>query len=173
MPSTKKLYPPSKPHYKGLTIPQQQFVNSLVEQTKTTGRPNLTQSAFKAFNPHNDNVARNMGSEVLAKPNVREAYLIEMENSGITDSRLSATLSMALDATKIEHSPTEPDIEVPDHNIRLKAVQEAHKVKGYYPDQRLTIDKRQANINLDIKLNSNQLKNELKRLQDNISKLQE
>jgi hypothetical protein len=56
-----------------------------------------------------------------AWPALMEKYL--------PDDKLAKTHKQALKATKLILSPTEPDREVPDHAIRLKAVELGYKLK--------------------------------------------
>jgi len=55
----------------------------------------------------------------------------------IPDEALLETIKEAFYATKIHGSPTEPDKVIPDHAIRLKAVELALKIKGRLSDQQI------------------------------------
>ena len=48
----------------------------------------------------------------------------------LPDDKLLQAHEEALEATKIYSSPTEPDREIKDHAIRLKAVELGYKLKG-------------------------------------------
>ena len=74
-------------------------------------------------------------SKVLKRPNVQEALQAEFIKQNITLGRIVKPISDALDASKIVTSPTEPDKEVPDHGIRLKASGMAAQFLGINKNQ--------------------------------------
>ena len=65
--------------------------------------------------------ARVWANTTLQKATVQEALHAEFQRQGITLERIVRPINEALDANKIVTSPTEPDKEVADHSIRLKA----------------------------------------------------
>ena len=167
-----KHQPHKKPHYKGLTRKQAIFTDEIVRQTVEEGKINSKQAGALAF--PEAKVPRQIGYETLTKPYVREAYLIELERQGVTDELASGTVKNALLADKrVRDYETGEIRHEPDHPTRLKAAQEYHKVKGLYPDKRIQVDKRVANINIYAKMDAKRLKKEVKRVTERISELQE
>ena len=63
----------------------------------------------------------------------------ELMNKYLPDPDVFEVHQQGLKANKIISSHTEPDYEYPDHAIRLKSVDLAYKVKGYYVDKQVNI----------------------------------
>ena len=159
-------YPPDKPHYEGLTVKQQTFTNEVVRQIKETGELNGKKAAMVAF--PNASQPRTMATEYLAKPSVKSAVIISLENAGITDKLLDLKLFQGLDATKFEGKA-----KVADHGLRLKFVQEANRLKDRYPNQQIEVNKRVANINIDLNVEPEKINKALKTKLSDINELQE
>jgi len=62
----------------------------------------------------------------------------ELLEKHLPDVKITEAHREALEATKIHTSHTEPDIVVPDHQTRLRAVDLAYKIKDKYPKEGLS-----------------------------------
>lgn len=71
--------------------------------------------------------AKCLGSKKLRS----KGFSTILEKSGVTDNLLANVLKEGLGATRIHSSPTEPDTEVPDFNVRHKYLETGLKVKGH------------------------------------------
>lgn len=65
------------------------------------------------------------------KNRLKRTFAEILDKQGVTDPMLANVLKDGLTATKIHSSPTEPDIELADHNTRHKFLETALKVKGH------------------------------------------
>ena len=145
----KKNDPQAKEHYKGLTIKEGNLVDEAVRQVVEEGTLNKTKAAMKAYNPKNKKVAGVMGSQALAKNRVRRAFLAELDQRGVDDGLSINTFKRQFNASKPQRDyDTGEIVEVPDHAVQLRAVQEYHKLRGYYPDKKATVTKKEATLNL-------------------------
>lgn len=159
-------FPPSKPHYAGLTIKQQNFVTEAVRQIKEEGELNTSKAMQVAY--PNDRNPRVTGSQALTNPNIKTAMQYELEKAGITDELISYKMREGMDAEKLEGTE-----KVADYNTRLKYIQEANKIKDVYPDQTINVDRRTANINIDLKADPEKLNTELQERLAEIRELQD
>lgn len=73
----------------------------------------------------------------------------------LPDNKLLVTHTEALEATKIVTSHTEPDYTIPDHPVRLKAVELGYKLKGKMQPEEVTVNNTQNN---NLQLSDEQLK---------------
>ena len=174
MPKTKlQPHPKDKPHYKGLTVKQQGFVDEIVEQVVERGEINAKQAALVAYDTK-PSVAGVIGHENLNKPYLREAYLLELERRGLSDDLASKTLKNAMLANKrVRDYETGKIKNEPDHPTRLRAAQEYHKVKGLYPDKKVQINRHTASVSLFASMTTKELRNEVRRVEASIKKLQQ
>ena len=105
---------------KKLTIKQAKFLNVYFE----TG--NGTEAAMQAYDCTRE-VARRIATENLSKPDIKDIVRRMMEERGLTIPLLIDKVKDAADGTKLDDLSGE---KVPDHAIRLKAVQVAGKWLG-------------------------------------------
>lgn len=112
---------------KKLTLKQAKFV------TEVAKGKSGTQAALAAYDTTSVDVAKNIASETLRKPNVQEALAIAFEKHGITLDRAVKPIADGLEAEKVhivgngEQAMAEV---VPDHGIRLKASGMALRLMG-------------------------------------------
>ncbi len=101
---------------------------------------NATEAASKVYDVSTRDVARNIGSQNVAKLSIVDI----MEKRGLTDEKISDTLVEAMDANKtvrssdpgVESSAESNDfIDIPDWQARLKATELASKIKGHLKDK--------------------------------------
>ena len=119
---------------KGLTLKEQAFVQGSVQ----TRKPSQTAAlVYNTKNPYG------LASETLSKPHIKSAMSIELERAGITDSLLASKVHSGLDAKY--------DSGKDNFHIQHRYLNTALAVKGHL-DKRIKIDKRVANINLDVKV---------------------
>jgi len=114
---------------KNLTLKQKLFIKEYVKSK------NATQSASKVYNVKNRNVAKNIGSENLSNPNIKnrlERLLREVEYS----PKLSISNLMDIEATKV-YKTTAGD--------KIRASELLLKLSGL-----LTENKHSINLNYDI-----------------------
>ena len=163
----KKNDPQLKPHYKGLTFKQGKFVDELVKQAKTDGELNRTKAVLKIYNAK-PKTANMMGSRLMSKDNVRTAYLEELDQQGLNDGLSITTFKRQFTATKPQLLPDGNVEEIPDHAIQLRAVQEYHKLKGYYAPTTSQTATLHAYANLTLQ----ELENEEQRLTESIKSLE-
>lgn len=158
-------YPSDKPHFKGLTVKQQNFTKEIVRQVKEDGEVNGSKAIQLTYPGANSPDA--MASENLSKHSIRSALLGEFQRQGITKERITNVLQDGLSADRA--IVLDKQIEyVKDHGTRLKYVQEINRVTDAYPDQQITVDKRVANINIDVKMDPAKLQ---ERLNDNLANI--
>jgi hypothetical protein len=98
-----------------LTYKQAKFVKA-----KAEGKTGV-EAAMEAYDTTNYFTANAIAVENSQKPSIQQALHAEFQRQGITLERIVRPINDALDANKIVTSPTEPDKEVADHSIRLKA----------------------------------------------------
>lgn len=98
-----------------LTVKQAKFVKA-----KAEGKTGV-EAAMSAYDTTDYFTANAIASQNLQKPSIQEALHAEFKRQGITLERIVRPINEALDANKIVTSPTEPDKEVADHSVRLKA----------------------------------------------------
>lgn len=152
---SKHPFPPSKPHYQGLTLKQQKFIDKTLE----TGSP---QRAVQEV--YNTKYPTHYARETLDKPLVIKAFAVEMDNAGITDSVLAKKLGQGVNA----NTGDKKDDLIISHRYLKTALQ----AKGHL-DKRVKVDKRTANINLDVKVrDDDNYQKELKLLNAHIEDLQ-
>lgn len=113
---------------------------------------NATEAAMQAYDCKDRDSARALGSENLAKLN----YVEFLEQSGITDAKLTQKIQEGLDATKpisalviantekgtVQTKDNEGQIEVPDFAVRHKYLETALKLK-----KRLVGDQTNVQVN--------------------------
>jgi len=105
---------------KKLTLKQAKFLDVYFE----TG--NGTEAAMQAYDC--DRItARSISTENLAKPYLKEIVRLMMEERGLTLPLLIDTVKNATDAKRLDDLSGE---KVPDHLVRLRAVQVAGKWLG-------------------------------------------
>jgi len=104
---------------KKLTIKQSKFLSEYFK----TG--NGTKSAMKVYNCKNVYSAQALASETLSK--LKDVVKVMMEAKGLSLGKLVDVVGDATKANKVISSHTEPDYAVPDHQVRLKAVEIASK----------------------------------------------
>ena len=102
-------------------------------------------AALKAYNCRDRLSARNMASETLARHGITIKDILEYK--GLTQAKMAKVVKDATKAKKYILSHTEPDREVPDHQIRLKAVELMGKWTGL-EKQDISIDNRQIHNTL-------------------------
>lgn len=114
------------PKPKKLTIKQKKFVKAYVANDGNG------QEAVKAvYDVANDNVARNIASENLTKPNVKEAIELALIKHEITMDAAVKPIADGLKATKyFEANEDGTATGQPDHSVRLKASSMALKLMG-------------------------------------------
>jgi hypothetical protein len=98
-----------------LTVKQAKFVKA-----KAEGKTGV-EAAMAAYDTTDYFTANAIAVQNSQKPSIQEALHAEFKRQGITLERIVRPINDALDANKIVTSPTEPDKEVADHSIRLKA----------------------------------------------------
>lgn len=163
--------PQKKEHYKGLTFKEGRFVDELVRQATEEGNINRTKAALVAFNAK-PNTARTMGSRLMSRDNIRQAFLTELDRYGLNDKLSVTTFKRIFGATKRQLDPDGNYNEVPDYPTQLRAVQEYHKVKGLYPDKKTVVTKREATLNLYADMTPEQLEEVEKELVESIKELE-
>jgi len=84
---------------------------------------NATEAADRTYNAKNRDVARNIGSQNVAKLSFSDFF----EELGFTDKRLIDSLIEATKATKMSYHK-----KVPDWNTRIKAIDMCMRLKGTY-----------------------------------------
>jgi hypothetical protein len=121
------------PKGKDLTPKQRRFVKGYLE----TG--NATEAAKTAG--YSEKSANSIAAENLAKPSIREAISQLMEKHGLSDEKLLSIHKDLLSATR-----TVSGIEVPDWDVRARALEMAYKLRGAYQEDlrglRITISLR-------------------------------
>lgn len=127
----KKNDPQLKPHYKGLTFKEGRFVDELAKQAVEDGEINRAKAARKTYNAK-PKTAIMMGSRLMSKDKIRTAYLAELDRNGLNDEVSIQTFKRQFTATKPSLLPDGSIEKIPDNAIQLRAVQEYHKLKGYY-----------------------------------------
>ena len=113
-----------------LTVKQAKLVKA-----KAQGKTHKEAYVEAGYAPTTDNAMMVNANRVLSKPNVQEALQAEMARQGITLEKIIKPVADALEAKKIVTSPTEPDKEVADHSIRLKASSMAQTLLGANKNQ--------------------------------------
>lgn len=111
-----------------LTVKRAKFVKAIVE-----GKPKY-KAAMEAFGIEHQPTASVRASAELKNVNVQMALQEAMARQGITIDKIVKPIADGLDAIKIVTSPTEPDKEIPDHAIRLKASGMAQTLLGVKQD---------------------------------------
>jgi len=154
--------PRGKPHLKGLTRKQQIFVQEIGK-----GK-NPTKAAAIAYNTNHPNT---QAADNLAKAYIREAIVAELEMAGVTKAKIASVINQGLDAKKIHTSPTGPDKEVPDWQARHRFVDTAAKLFDLYPDKKIKVDRRSANIEAFVEYTPKQLERLYERQLEEIEKL--
>jgi len=112
---------------KGLTVKQKKFVKAYVANDG-----NGQEAAKAVYNVANDNVARNIASENLTKPNVKEAVEQALIKHEITIDAAIKPIADGLKAYKysdIKDQSASGEL-IPDHSIRLKSSGMALKLLG-------------------------------------------
>lgn len=116
------------------TIKEKKFVKEYLK----TG--NATEAAAKVYDVSTRDVARNIGSQNVAKLSIED----ELDKAGLTDGKIANTLNEATEAQKIvssyntnkeSNAGTDDFIEIPDWQARLKAIELASKIKGHLKDR--------------------------------------
>lgn len=105
-----------------LTLKQQKAAK-LAAKTKSMGEAMIGAGYSPSMaRSHPDRLTKNEEFMALLDKELRDDAIVQAHKD-------------ALKATKIHTSHTEPDIEVPDHQTRLKAVDLAYKIKDRYPKE--------------------------------------
>lgn len=167
-------HPPiaGKEHLDGLTDKQQKLVLTLAKQFEEEGGINATKAILKHYDTSYD-VARSMGSEYLTKPNVRRAYIKELEARGCTKELASKTLTNAMRAKKRQRNYETGEIFYePDHSTRLRAVKEFHKLLDLYPSKKIKTTETSAKLEISANLSEEELKSEIEKLEGRIERLE-
>jgi hypothetical protein len=108
---------------------------------------NATESASRAYDVKNRDVARNIGSQNLAKLSLESFF----EEADLDKAQLIKQLVKATKATKISYNKS-----IPDWNTRLKAIDMCLKLSGMYREQELATKKeyepqKHAPLTVDLK----------------------
>lgn len=103
------------------TLKEKMFVREYMK----TG--NATEAAARVYDVSTRDVARNIGSQNVAKLSIVEI----MEQNGLTDEKITQTLNDGMDATEIDITGKE----IPVWTARLKATELASKIKGHLKDK--------------------------------------
>jgi hypothetical protein len=113
-----------------LSSKQIKFVRNVVA---TNFDPDKIEAAvvLAGYNPE---TAKATGSRLLSHAVVRANLLASMEKSGITIETLTDTHAEALEAVKMEGK-----FEVPDHNVRLKAVRMGLELLDAFPSKKVEV----------------------------------
>lgn len=114
----------SKAKTRSLTVKQKKFVKAYVANDG-----NGQEAAKAVYDVANDNVARNIASENLTKPNVKFAIEAALEKHGITIEKAVKPIADGLEATKDVYTE-QGVISSTDHTTRLKASGMALKLMG-------------------------------------------
>lgn len=109
---------------KKLTKKQALFVKLVNE-----GMP-AYKAALQAYDTDDLNTANTIAVENMQKPTIKAILHKEMQNQGIDIPAIVKPVADGLKAEKIHTSPTEPDVVVPDHTIRLQSVKIASRWIG-------------------------------------------
>ena len=70
-------------------------------------------------------------SRILNSPVIKKGYLEILEAAGADEEKTARTINQALDAVKLDNKGAE----VPDHLVRLRAVDLIHRLRGSYQDK--------------------------------------
>ena len=163
----KKNDPQLKPHYQGLTFKQGKFVDNLVKGVVEDGEINRAKAARKTYNAK-PKTAIMMGSRLRSRDDVRTAFLAELDRNGLNDGLSIQTFKRQFSATKQQLDPDGGYTEVPDNAIQLRAVQEYHKLKGYYAPTTAT----SQTLNIHADLTPHELEAEEIAIQEDIKALE-
>lgn len=117
-----------------LTIKQRKFVKNLA----ITG--NATEATKRAYNTTTDTSAGAIGSKLLKKDKIQKALAVELENAGLTDSKIFAAMDEAMTSGLGRDSRNSDAIRVMDMY---------HKIKGNYAPKQ--IEKKELNLTLNTK----------------------
>ena len=170
-PTKSKNIPTLKPHMRDLTPAQRTFVETLSDQLEQTGTVNLTQASRIAYPNQTDRTNNVVGTQNMNKPSVREAYIEELKERGLVEAS-KKVLKDATTAKKL-YFTKEGTVEYPDHNIRLQAAKEVHKVLDLYPDKQIHINKQTASLQLYAGLTDKQLEKKIQEISGEIEKLKD
>lgn len=110
-----------------LTLKQKKFI------TEVAKGKSGTQAALIAYDTTSVDVAKNIASETLRKPNVQEALAVAFEKHGITLDKAIKPIADGLVADKVHivGNGEQAMAEIaPDHSIRLKASGMALRLMG-------------------------------------------
>jgi hypothetical protein len=110
----------------GLTPKQNKFKNVVLEQIATTGQPNLTEAAMKVYDVKDRDVARKLGSENMAKPDVKEQIDKALEVAGLSFETSFKEIGKIAQADGVKITGEQ----------KLKANIEIIKLLGGYPGQK-------------------------------------
>jgi len=97
----------------GLSTKQSRFVEAYVHDPTNASKA-VIQAGYDTTNP--DVIA----SQNLSKPSIQSAIIAILNNHNVNNERIAQKISQGLDATKLDHSYTSEDVEVPDHSIQYK-----------------------------------------------------
>jgi len=118
------------------TLKEKKFIRSYVQ----TG--NATESASKAYNVKNRDVARNIGSQNLSKLSFPDV----LDKIGVTDAKLARVLNDGLGAVK-----RDKDEMIADSSIRHKYMETGLKMRGHDSGQAITVNIQSNVLNLPSK----------------------
>jgi isocitrate dehydrogenase len=107
-----------------LTVKQTKFVDAYI---KNDG--NGQEAAKAVYDVANDNVARNIASENLTKPNVKEAVQQALEAHGLTIDLVTKPIADGMKAVKLQEIEGKLKA-LPDHAVRLNASWKALTLMG-------------------------------------------
>jgi hypothetical protein len=118
-----------------LTVKQRKFISAYIANSG-----NGTQAALASYNTKDPIVAARIASENVRKPDIRAALEIAFEQQGINESRVVRCVREAMDATRpqtvqridAEGNVSDETAAVPDHSVRLQAVDRWAKFVGAY-----------------------------------------
>jgi len=82
----------------------------------------------------------NSASAIVGKLSARKAIVDKLEEAGMTDGKIAQIIVEAGDAMH----PFKPS--QPDHSVRLRAAQEANKVKDNYPAKKIEVEEKAVHL---------------------------
>jgi len=130
---------PENPH--GLSTKQRLVIEAMVENAKG-GAIRPTDAHKVVYNTNGKNSLSTVTAQNLRKVNFREGLLEELTKAGIVGER-SAISKHLMEGLSAEAADGRAD-----YNVRLKYIQEIHKVIGIYAPQK--IEKKTLSLHADI-----------------------
>ena len=116
------IMPPQKRKYKIVPSPQQIKAVQLVAQGYSASKALREAGYSKRTARLSTGMLKGRGFQVAL-----ESMFTHLENAGINNEYMAGKYKEWLDAKKTDHSHTEPDKEVPDYEIQIKAAKLLHE----------------------------------------------